>query len=1133
MSVDIKRFSGILNLDDKESDILPTQHIAAKNIRLYGGPNGLTAENIKGNYLISNSNLPSGTNECIGSFYDSVKRRIFWFNWNSNTNHGLYQLSIETGVVTEIFRCGVNSATDILRLSRDYPVHSMAIVYRPESDGDLLYWTDGNSIDDNRPRYINIDTVSALSPFTEDMINAAKNAPLVPPFAGGLGGYQNDATVNVNRLSGKLFRFCYYWGYANLEKSTLSPISSVPLPVDGFNPAIQNDPTKNNYITIPTIAGGDDATKLGIVGQQSLGNVWGDMFLIEELDMAQNNITPGSAYFYNFYNDGTYPTLDPRYVDDYYDMLPDIANTLELLNGNVIIYAGLTEGYDKIPREDIDVVIGAGLATGGMAYTYTSLYSVMVFITNVQPGATYQIQFDYSSGAGGDASPKNVTYVAIPGDTTQDVAIALAALLNGANISTTLLGAGIFSIQTTTGAGTITAFTTTSTGVTVSFGNSTACWDWSSGQRFALIYFDDRGKPIDIISYTKSSLDTTDFAVTTPDYDAYTGNSAYPIITALINHLPPQNATSFQWLRASLTPPPLYMVTCDWQADADFYYYCIQNLTYQNQKDTGFIPSYEFSKGDHVKIVAINTGGTGSVSYNAYDPQPDFEILGTVERTMTVPASVGTFLKIKRPASFPTPGPNGFSLIKIYTPYARKNDDKQVFFEWGQQYGFTEIGGIKYHDGDIFNQTATQPASFQWLDGDMYINTRNYYPLANSATTLSSFFTSARYSEYFESSVNSNGRGWVLDENAARIYNPVQLRWGQAYQQDTNINNLNRFYDTDFDTIDRAKGDIRRLKTRDRILRVFQDRGVGQFGVYARFIQNNDGNSQLVTTSDIITTNNISYYQGTYGLSGYATNLCSSAIADYFVDVITGREVRLSGDGLTDLGLLYKGQYTLPQYVTPYNQEIVRANGSIAKVMKYWDSFENQAHTILQGGAGTNGAVTDKNYSFNETRNAFCCDDYDASPEWATSADDIVYQWKDGQIWKTSELAPYCNFFGTQYSASITFVFNPNVGQKKSWQSIAEVASDKWGIPIIYTDVKTYASQRQETNIVPAELSILESMPTSAIKRDIHSPGGKINGQFMKGGYMAVKFEKINASNSITLTEVIVRYIDSPVNLRQ
>ena len=1131
MAIDRKIFGGILNLDDREADLLPHHHKDAKNIRLYGGQNGLTVENIKGNYLVSNSNLPAGTNENVGAFYDQVKRRILWFNWNSNGNHGLYQLLIQTGAVTQIFRCGVDSSTDILRLSRDYPVHSMQIVYRPESDGDLLYWTDGNDVDDNRPRYLNLDTVSTLAPFTEDMINAAKNAPLVPPFVGNLGGYANDATVNVNRLSGKLFRFAYYWGYENLEKSTLSPISSVPLPVDGFNPTIQNDPTKNNYIRVPLIAGGNDAKTLGIVGQQSLGNVWGDMFLIEELNMVDNNITPGSAYFYNFYNDGTYPAIDPRYVDSYFDRVPDIANTLELLNGNVIIYAGITDGYDKLPRESVNVVIGAGLATGGLAYAYTAAYSVMVFVTEAASGATYNIQFAYSSGIGGDASPKNVTYIALPGDTVQDIAVALAALLNGANISTTLLGAGIFSIQTTTGAGTITGFTTTSTGVSVSFGNSTACWDWSSGQRFALIYFDDRGKPIDIISYTKSTLDTTDFAVTTPDYDAFTGNSAYPIITALINHLPPQNATSFQWLRAALTPPPLYMVTCDWQADADFYYYCIQNLDYQNQKDTGFIPSYEFAKGNHLKIIAINTGGSASVSFNAYDPQPDFEILGVVERTMTSPASTGRFLKIKRPPSFPTPGPNGFSLVKIYTPTSRSNADRQVFYEWGQQYGFTEIAGIKYHNGEVFNQSTTQPASFQWLDGDMYINTRNYYPLVGSVTTLQTFFTSARYSEYFQSSVNSNGRGWILDENAARIYNPVQLRWGQAYQQDTNINNLNRFYDTDFDTIDRAKGDIRRLKARDRILRVFQDRGVGQFGVYARFIQNNDGNNELVTTTDIITANNIQYYAGIYGLGGYPTNLCSTAISDYFNDITTGREVRLSGDGLTDIGLLYKGQFYLSSLVTPYNKELLRSNGAIAKVMKFWDSYENEAHTVLQAGSGNGTTTTDQHYCFNETRNAFT-GFFDYIPDWALSADDVIYSWKEGQLYKHAvNGANYCNFYGTQYDAYITVVFNPNIGMKKSWNSVAEVANDTWVVPTAYTDTLTYPGQRQESSLIQQEFQILEAMPTASWKRDVYSPGGKWSGQFLKGGYLVAKFQKTSASNSIYLQQIIVRFTDSPLNV--
>ena len=81
--IETKRFSGVLNTDDKPENVAGPQHIDAKNVRFYGGSTGLTAENIKGNYVISNANLPAGSNECIGSFYDSVNQRIIWFNYNS------------------------------------------------------------------------------------------------------------------------------------------------------------------------------------------------------------------------------------------------------------------------------------------------------------------------------------------------------------------------------------------------------------------------------------------------------------------------------------------------------------------------------------------------------------------------------------------------------------------------------------------------------------------------------------------------------------------------------------------------------------------------------------------------------------------------------------------------------------------------------------------------------------------------------------------------------------------------------------------------------------------------------------------------------------------------------------------
>ena len=205
-------------------------------------------------------------------------------------------------------------------------------------------------------------------------------------------------------------------------------------------------------------------------------------------------------------------------------------------------------------------------------------------------------------------------------------------------------------------------------------------------------------------------------------------------------------------------------------------------------------------------------------------------------------------------------------------------------------------------------------------------------------------------------------------------------------------------------------------------------------------------------------------------------------------------------------------------------------NGSIAKVMKFWDSFEGEAHTILQAGNLTGGgAYPDRNYAFNEPRNGFT-GFYDYHPEWALSANDIIYSWKNGEVYKHDVSGSnYCTFYGTLYDVDITLVFNPNITEKKSWLSMMETASAKWDCPTIYTDTETYTGQRQESTLVAAEITLLEGKFHSSFKRDIHSRSGKINGDFLKGSYIVIKFRKQNASDLITLSEVLVSYNDSPL----
>jgi len=1260
--IDAKRFSGVLNTDDKPENVAGPQHIDAKNIRFYGGPSGLTAENIKGNYLINNAELPDGSNECIGSFFDSVNQRIIWFNYNSNGDNGIYQLDLQTEVVSKIFLCGTDSATDILNFSPDHPVHSSSLVYRTPGDGDLLYWTDGY----NRPRYLNIDTVPTYIPFTEDMINAGKNAPLNELTL----AYGTDTSIPVNNLFNNFFRFAYRFVYANLEKSTLSPTTSIPLPPGGFGY------TFNNYIAISGVAeltGGNigDIIAVEIIGQQSLGNVFGDYFIITRIN--SGDFTSGTSFSYNFVNDGSYVTLSPAETVLPFSFLPDKANTLELLNGNVLIYGGITEGYDNISQSSLDVLIYSGLSYGDnmpavSARKINNTTADLIVGGNwvIDPlgptgNAQVDIEFKWFDGTLNQTTNFNII---VPNVNTSlyDVTNYIWGVIN-ASLSASFTVTQNGSATSGDNSNTITiscVAPVTITSITVlyvGYQNGLVgiplqpqkAIPWSSKYRYGLVYFDERGKTNGVVSYANppevlnnfnyNSLDFNDYLAAGPGVST---GVRVPSMMASINHTPPTWAKKFQWVRTQNQNLSSYIqvITNDFQNPGDGYlYFGIQNLLYTQTQNTGFIPSYEFTQGDRMKIIA-RYYVTGEIVQ--YSQQLDLVIEGIAERTMNAPntstGGVGAYVKVKTPAGYPgTYGPyvGLYHFIQLYTPAIRSQESAQLYYEFGEAFDIIESSGNRYHAGNLTNQDNTQPATYLFYDGGSYYHSRNIYRNAGVTTSLITYqMMSTSYNDFFQSGVNSDSRGWPVDENARENYNSVLVRWGGKYQAGTNINELNIFQALSFDEVDRSKGDIRRFKSRDRILRVFQDRATGQYGVYMRFISNNQGQSELVTTNEIITTNNIQYYQGVYGVSGYPTNLVSTQNADYFVDVVTGRAIRLGGNGLIDLGLAYKGQFFLSQLVLPYNKSITRAGGFTSKVMGFFNYFDNQYNVLLQGSVSelivesqsplelastyelylngtpktgdvvnieltdslsttqtysytvlsgdtvediivglvadinggvdfvatviagspyshlevvsayplitvegnatiaynTTGDVTPYNFSFNETRNGFCSF-YDFHPEWATGANDMVYTWKDGEIWKHDD-PTYCNFYGDQFGASLTTVFNSNLLIKKSWHSINEIASGVWAVPSMYTNVKTYGNTSQESNLVDAEFTILEGNPSSAIKRDANSQGGKINGDFMKGNYLVAKFEKQNASNYITLSEVSVRTTDSPLTAK-
>ncbi len=402
-----------------------------------------------------------------------------------------------------------------------------------------------------------------------------------------------------------------------------------------------------------------------------------------------------------------------------------------------------------------------------------------------------------------------------------------------------------------------------------------------------------------------------------------------------------------------------------------------------------------------------------------------------------------------------------------------------------------------------------------WSEGDF--SNFHWYSQSDMKITIQNPYTvgiiDEHFSDFFQSKVNSNGRAWIVDPDAAQVYNPSLLRWGLANIVNTNINQTNRFYPLNYDEIDRSKGDIWAIVARERIARIFQSRGVGQVGVYNKFIKQSDGTQVLSTTDEIITKNNINYYQGDYGLGDQRTGLVSTTSVDYFVYPSTGDQIRLSRDGMTVITDLYKGQYFIKNLLTPYNKEWARTQGGKAKILGAFDYFEGRYVCVLQGGVNGIDNIESNTFSFHEGRNGYDCF-FDLNPEWIISAEDKLFAWNNGQLYALDNEDKYGFFFGVQYYPSIQLIFNDKVAIRKTFNALSYQGNQYWVSDTngeVFTSVSNeFTRVIQESQLKQRDYTQRGNYFDGAFLRDANSMSNTqlalLEGDYLEGQYISVNF---------------------------
>ena len=779
MKIERKTFSGVMNLDDGNDIIPQTHHKEARNIVFRGNGANKEAQTVVGNRLISNS-LPTGTNSCVGAFYDQQDKRLFYFNYNSNGNHGIYIYNTIAKTVTRLFLSNTDSATDILGFSINNPITSINMVYGNtynstlDIDGDILYWVDSLG----RPSKINVDRKLAnkYSVYKRSYLDVAKAPPVMPIKC----SYENDNNVTVNNLNNKLFQFIYRFVYDDNEKSVWSSGSIVPLPLFSEDISVTTDPKKNSRINLYYSTGDETIRKIEIAVRSAHDGIVGDYELATTID--KSTITGPSnvndiAWNYLFYNNNVLTPIDQSEIVQLFDYVPQSANAQELLNGNTLIYGGITEGYNLVKDSNFGYTTNT---TNGFNYVNGILFfAEQAGVSSCGDSTTIRV---YLSGCGTNDSVTNIptsitagngaTFVILLRNDSTNTVTTISYASSTTTISTILNG--LASSATSAGlTATVTGnvLTISEPGIAkqlhssyVNQDNSTSAFSTlykknvlfahkpSANYKYGVVYYDEKGRTNGVVS-------NESVRVVTPRFN---NSNNYPYVNIQIGGVPPVWASYYHIVR---TDNLTYEKSLRWVTNRAFYnhityadsptdsynaYLGIGNMIDYNDdiKSTSGYVSYDYTPGDRVRFLA-NISSTGVKNNFSSGDFYDFEVIG-VESNPNINGYIayGTYIKIKWSNTSVGTYFNFFKATDtgVVTPTILVAEDYQnyeieiynskqtsgesdVYYEIGEQYAIGLPGTAnRFHVGKNVSQKYTPSLQFAESiinTGDCFYRYRN------------------------------------------------------------------------------------------------------------------------------------------------------------------------------------------------------------------------------------------------------------------------------------------------------------------------------------------------------------------------------------------------------------------------
>lgn len=368
-----------LNQDEDERLVKPYELIDALNVRVSNEDDGNQGilKNIEGTTAVpartTADTIPAeGANRVIGAVSSDASKCVYFFLYNSSSDHGIYRYNVSNDNYEKLYEDSV--------LNFEYNGFVKADVVINQYQEDLLYFTDNR----NEPRKINA-TRAGLNQYDDEFQNGtdyAKELYLTsckrPPQTPVTYEFANDPTVTTNNLKEGCFQFACQYVYDDGEVSAIGVYSSLGVSPThlAYNTTTQSFfQNENNAIdlTIPNSDG--PVVKVRVLARR---NNSGAFYQIAELDNTQ-----ADTQVFRWRNDGVYPILPDTEVNKPFDSLPRRAGTQTITN-NRLLYGNYIEGFDPVQPDSLQYPV----------YHLGGAEALSQFSTSLEGLANYDSQTD-------------------------------------------------------------------------------------------------------------------------------------------------------------------------------------------------------------------------------------------------------------------------------------------------------------------------------------------------------------------------------------------------------------------------------------------------------------------------------------------------------------------------------------------------------------------------------------------------------------------------------------------------------------------------------------------------------------------------------------------------------------------